>query len=1626
MTGTTERRGAIGCSKVCNVRASSASSHPSALSPPFPMKIAIVGSGVSGLSATWLLNEYSDHEVHLYEADDRPGGHANTVMFAPPGKKEGVYVDTGFIVFNPSTYPNFINFLELNKIRILPTEMTFSVSRDRGAFEWAGDTIFTVFCQPWRLVDPDMWRLLYDVLRFNACARSILRDDFPAETSIGEYLDKEGYSMSFKDNYLIPMTACIWSTPPEKCALDFPAKTLVSYDDKVTGKPSWLTLDGGSRVYVNRILSKLPQHQLHLSTPIRAVSTFPERDTVDLVTSAGVTETYDHVIFACHSDTALSILQAGEGLTAEEEAILGKFQWNQNEAVLHCDTNVRAHAGASELDDHGVRKANSDQVSLTYGMNALQHIPESKFGPVLVTLNPPFEPRKGTTGGRWRYDHPVLDGSAVQAQKLVPRIQRTRGLSYAGAYLRYGFHEDGFASGLAAARHFVDRNRLPFELELEVDRPAPDAKVAEMIFGEDLSFLLPVPHMPSVRVRRSTYVAVEPIPPRPLTEIFKPPSETGVPIAGSDSTSPPPTRPSPRSSRVQSHVMGSTRSRVLSSNFRAASPESLGRSATPLSHHSGVNTDVVVRARSDGEPGLIGSALSVSDAESQRPGLGRDDSDQDLDDHVDQVVEHLDVIDPQVATVSTLTNAANAILFPPWHSHKPVVTLSSPSISEVTDPEDGQRPGKEYEDSLDRHVQDVLKKPSKFRRTMKGVLAFLKTPLGVSCAILSPGPTNQSRSLDDNWSLWLLLFWGAAIVIFLVKIINFHNANTQGFWVEVSSQVENGEIVHCHRNRIDTLTRSGHLQYAAPLSSKVIYAESNSGVFWIWHYKRKTRRLRLKAGLPVLFDEDDLPDPAYDPNYVHVLTDEEQKYLHRHELEQVKFQRHQTWYRAHGTETHRAFPINTALLICCLNDGNSIFQIILCGTMWGLDRFQRPAWSTGILIPASFLCGIFSAVFIAIGGNHTKRVEKVRERLAAALAMDHPADLNTDASNLERGAEKVPDHYANGNGHSPLEEELVADERMVVPAVDEKGHPAFLPPQHFQPQYYQPQPSPPPPPVYNPDPASFRRDYSRHLAELKVNSRPIIQNLSVIAQDFTRYAEIIVQCIESHIRQVPHWMKLPAFYLLDAISKNVFDPYARHFSGIVVSLFLDTHSSVDEVTRGKMEEMLITWRTGSPTGAPLFGEPAQAAIERGIWQKGNAEVFKAQVLTELEFTLSQKERASHANPYDTTSQNHIVILQQLRRLIETGVSYPELEQILAQLRSLMRPVPVPQPPPQPQQAWPAPPSHTPTPVYNNAPAQPPPFGYSGSFAKSEPPPASSSTAATLISQDSILNLLTTLKKQGFGGDKTDDTPEQQAPDLDRDASRAYRDAILLRGVRLTSTDVTRKRTDVAEFLYDRMALQCRQCGVRFSDTAAGKQRMEEHLDMHFQQNRRANQNIGRGHARSWFDWISDVSDVKGKGRADGARPRGLSAKAAMAAEEAKRIADLRAQYVVVPPGEEAVSLACPICKETFKNEWNDEEEEWVWRNAVSKADRVGAGLFLRVHELNGPERKVYHATCHAEATNGLALRLKSELASFGSDSKPLLVGIKRKAEESELDANGAGLHSEGTPPLKKLALAIES
>ncbi|KAJ1301430.1 hypothetical protein OPQ81_008688 [Rhizoctonia solani] len=439
-------------------------------------RVAVVGSGVSGLAATWALNEYSNAEVHLFESDSRPGGHANTVRFKRPGASEEaqrVSVDTGFIVCNPPSYPNFLKFLGLPDVNVpvVPTEMTFSVSRDRGEFEWAGKDPTTLFCQIQNLFRPGMWRMVWDILRFNASARRLIEENNVApsnantELSIGEYLKHEGYSNEFIDDYLIPMTAAIWSTPPDTCALDFPARTLIRFMHnhhllQIVGKPKWLTIPGGSHRYVNRILDKLPRSQLHLSTPVHSISTSPGSSKVQIELPSS-TEAFDHVILACHSDTSTRILRQGAGLTADEERILGAFLWNKNRAVLHSDVNLMPKRRAawscwnyltsSEINAQGERRANVNEVALTYCMNHLQHISEGEHGPVLVTLNPPFEPRPELVVDQSSYEHPVMSAQSIAAQAELHKIQNTRGISYAGAWTKYGFHEDGFTSGLRAA-----------------------------------------------------------------------------------------------------------------------------------------------------------------------------------------------------------------------------------------------------------------------------------------------------------------------------------------------------------------------------------------------------------------------------------------------------------------------------------------------------------------------------------------------------------------------------------------------------------------------------------------------------------------------------------------------------------------------------------------------------------------------------------------------------------------------------------------------------------------------------------------------------------------------------------------------------------------------------------------------------------------------------------------------------------------------------------------------------------------------------------------------------------------------------------------------------------------------
>ncbi|KAF7793670.1 hypothetical protein EIP86_004785 [Pleurotus ostreatoroseus] len=660
----------------------------------------------------------------------------------------------------------------------------------------------------------------------------------------------------------------------------------------------------------------------------------------------------------------------------------------------------------------------------------------------------------------------------------------------------------------------------------------------------------------------------------------------------------------------------------------------------------------------------------------------------------------------------------------------------------------------------------------------------------------------------------------------------------------------------------------------------------------------------------------------------------------------------------------------------------------------------------------------------------------------------------------------------------------------LYPQTQAYGHMVYSAPQgygHQPPPYYQ-QPPPPPQPYFA-DATYFGRDYTARLAELTVNSRPIIQNLSMIAQDYQRYADTVVSCIETHIRRAPPFAKLPAFYLLDAICKNVFEPYARLFTPVVVRLFLDTYELVDQSTRQKMDEMLLTWRTGAPNGRELFGTVPQLALERKIWggestqngsSRGSNGISTPQVLTELDLVLHQKENLLQANPYDKQSQTHVAVLQQLKKLVVAGVSQDELAQILGQLRALAQPPqsappvhvpPVASVPPPVPQSYPQPVYHAPPPPSNQYPvAYPPQPTYPPhSYAPPKPaplpiPPVESNVVPAQLAPSipgvDVTSLYSALLKAGVVSTSASSTPTGAGATAKAEDSAHsttphepawnYQDEVLSAAIRLTSADIMKQRPPIVKFLYERLPNQCKQCGVRFPDDAAGKTRFQEHLDAHFIQNRKATQSAGRGYSRSWFigidDWLHDGTDVKGKGRADGPR---LNAKAVAAAEAAKRDAELRSMFVVVPPGDEAKPISCPICKELLKSEFMEDDEEWVWRNAVKKDDRVSVITNKGTRAKRLIRRpQIYHATCHAEASavkSNLVVRLKGEIAGrsrsrtpdvlrtpprtsttledgrSGSISPSKLVGTKRKAEDDERD--GAGSEGLSTPPMKKLAVA---
>ncbi|KAL9105676.1 MAG: hypothetical protein Q9227_009194 [Pyrenula ochraceoflavens] len=318
-----------------------------------------------------------------------------------------------------------------------------------------------------------MWRLLFDIVRFNQLAVDLLRDDDQDnQISIGEYLDKNGYSQTFRDDYLMPMTAAVWSTSPDKCTLQFPAVTLVRFMwnhhllNTISARAPWRCIEGGSKKYVDAIVDGIPEDRIHLKSKVTGVS--PQENGQVTVEFENGSEKYDHVILATHGNQAMELMT--KSATKGEASILGVFHTSRNLAILHSDTSlmpIRRTTWAAwnyitQSPKEPSTSYNIAKVCLTYWMNCLQHIPEQKFGPVLVTLNPLTPPDPRLVQGIWEYSHPLYNADVIRSQKRLSHIQNTRGISFAGAWTKYGFHEDGFSSGLAAAKDHLGAE-LPFE-----------------------------------------------------------------------------------------------------------------------------------------------------------------------------------------------------------------------------------------------------------------------------------------------------------------------------------------------------------------------------------------------------------------------------------------------------------------------------------------------------------------------------------------------------------------------------------------------------------------------------------------------------------------------------------------------------------------------------------------------------------------------------------------------------------------------------------------------------------------------------------------------------------------------------------------------------------------------------------------------------------------------------------------------------------------------------------------------------------------------------------------------------------------------------------------------------------
>ncbi|WP_260843150.1 NAD(P)/FAD-dependent oxidoreductase [Sedimenticola selenatireducens] len=408
------------------------------------MKIAVVGSGISGLASAWLLNQ--KHEVTLFEAANYLGGHTNTVDVTLEGVTHPV--DTGFLVHNDLTYPNLIQLFKHLDVETYDTEMSFSVKLPDHNVEWAGSSLSTVFGQKRNLIRLAFLRMLIDLLRFNSRAQQHLLVSRQKGLALGELLDQEGYSSVLRDWYLLPMAAAIWSCSPEEI-LRFPAETFLNFCInhrllQVEGRPQWRTIAGGGRAYVKRMAASIDTRLNHVIERVTRSEKGVE------LTSGGVAHQFDAVIFATHAPDTLRMLADAD---EQEKQVLGAVGYQANTAVLHTDARFLPERESLWSAWNYLSTGESDQtVCVTYLLNKLQRLPFNS--PVMVTLNPPETMQPEHEIARYHYDHPVFDQVAIAAQSALPQIQGRNRAWFCGAWCGYGFHEDGLKSALRVTADF--------------------------------------------------------------------------------------------------------------------------------------------------------------------------------------------------------------------------------------------------------------------------------------------------------------------------------------------------------------------------------------------------------------------------------------------------------------------------------------------------------------------------------------------------------------------------------------------------------------------------------------------------------------------------------------------------------------------------------------------------------------------------------------------------------------------------------------------------------------------------------------------------------------------------------------------------------------------------------------------------------------------------------------------------------------------------------------------------------------------------------------------------------------------------------------------------------------------